>query len=81
MADGGKLRIGYQKGGTPILLETHGTLEKRLALQLRRHSRVSIRWDSDSAELAAIEGAIVERLMRHGGRGATRPPYATATAR
>jgi sulfonate transport system ATP-binding protein len=31
-----------------------------------------------SAELGAIEGAIVERLMRRGGRDAARPTYAAA---
>jgi sulfonate transport system substrate-binding protein len=33
MADAAKLRIGYQKGGTLIILKAHGTVEKRLALQ------------------------------------------------
>jgi ABC-type taurine transport system ATPase subunit len=31
-----------------------------------------------NAELGAIEGAIIERLMRRGGRGAEQPAYATA---
>jgi sulfonate transport system substrate-binding protein len=50
MADAAKLRIGYQKGATLIILKAHGTVEKRLALQ-----GVAVEWVEFAAGPVLLE--------------------------
>jgi sulfonate transport system substrate-binding protein len=57
MADAAKLRIGYQKGGTLIILKAHGALEKRLAPQ-----GVAVEWIEFAAGPVLLEALGAGRI-------------------
>jgi sulfonate transport system substrate-binding protein len=72
VADAAKLRIGYQKGGTLIILKAHGTVEKRLALQ-----GVAVEWVEFAAGPVLLE-ALGAGSIDFGMTGEAPPIFAQA---
>jgi sulfonate transport system substrate-binding protein len=72
MADAAKLRIGYQKGGTLIILKAHGAVEKRLAPQ-----GVGVEWVEFAAGPVLLE-ALGAGSIDFGLTGEAPPIFAQA---